>query len=103
MPHYFYGGIMKRILQINIIALMMLLFLSPVNALIAISVSSNLQGAATLIGDTTSIILGSYANMNFVEFFFVEGKPSIFFAVELGAIVTIPVMLFLFRKYKTKI
>lgn len=77
--------------------------ISPVNALIAISVSSNLQGAATLIGDTTSIILGSYANMNFVEFFFVEGKPSIFFAVELGAIVTTPVMLFLFRKYKTKI
>lgn len=77
--------------------------ISPVNALIAISVSSNLQGAATLIGDTTSIILGSYANMNFVEFFFVEGKPSIFFAVELGAIVTIPVMLFLLRKYKTKI
>ena len=77
--------------------------ISPVNALIAISVSSNLQGAATLIGDTTSIILGSYANMNFVEFFFVEGKPSIFFAVELGAIVTFPVMLFLFRKYKTKI
>lgn len=77
--------------------------ISPVNALIAISVSSNLQGAATLIGDTSSIILGSYANMNFVEFFFVEGKPSIFFAVELGAIVTIPVMLFLFRKYKTKI
>lgn len=77
--------------------------ISPVNALIAISVSSNLQGAATLIGDTTSIILGSYANMNFVEFFFVEGKPSIFFAVELGAIVSIPVMLFLFRKYKTKI
>lgn len=77
--------------------------ISPVNALIAISVSSNLQGAATLIGDTTSIILGSYANMNFVEFFFVEGKPSIFFAVELGAIVTIPVMLFLFIKYKTKI
>ena len=33
MPHYFYGGIMKRILQINIIALMILLFLSPVNAL----------------------------------------------------------------------
>lgn len=77
--------------------------ISPVNALIALSVSSNLQGAATLIGDTTSIILGSYANMNFVKFFFVEGKPSIFFAVELGAIVTIPVMLFLFRKYKTKI
>ena len=86
-----------------VLAICKKLNISPVNALIAISVSSNLQGAATLIGDTTSIILGSYANMNFVEFFFVEGKPSIFFAVELGAIVTIPVMLFLFRKYKTKI
>lgn len=86
-----------------VLAICKKLNISPVNALIAISVSSNLQGAATLIGDTTSIILGSYANMNFVEFFFVEGKPSIFFAVEFGAIVTIPVMLFLFRKYKTKI
>lgn len=86
-----------------VLAICKKLNISPVNALIAISVSSNLQGAATLIGDTTSIILGSYANMNFVKFFFVEGKPSIFFAVELGAIVTIPVMLFLFRKYKTKI
>lgn len=77
--------------------------ISPVNALICISVSSNLQGAATLIGDTTSIILGSYANMNFAEFFFVEGKPSIFFAVELGAIATIPVMFFIFRKYTNKV
>ena len=43
--------------------------ISPVPVLIAISVSSNLQGAATLVGDTTSILLGGFANMNFMEFF----------------------------------
>ena len=49
------------------------------------------------MGDTTSIMLGAYANMNFMEFFFMHGKPGIFFAVELGALLTVPVMLFLFH------
>ena len=43
--------------------------LSPVPVLIAIAVSSNLQGAATLVGDTTSILLGGFAGMNFFDFF----------------------------------
>jgi len=72
--------------------------ISPVPLLISISVSSNLQGAATLVGDTTSIMLGSYANMTFSDFFFMQGKPGIFWAVELGALATIPVILFLFRR-----
>ena len=71
--------------------------ISPVSMLLAIAVSSNLQGAATLVGDTTSIMLGAYAKMNFMEFFFMHGKPGIFFAVELGALLTVPVMLFLFH------
>ena len=71
--------------------------ISPVPMLLAIAVSSNLQGAATLVGDTTSIMLGAYANMNFMQFFFMHGKPGIFFAVELGALLTVPVMLFLFH------
>jgi len=66
--------------------------------IIAIAVSSNLQGAATLVGDTTSILLGGYANMSFLDFFVYKGKPGIFFAVELGALATIPVMMILFRK-----
>ena len=33
--------------------------ISPVSMLLAIAVSSNLQGAATLVGDTTSIMLGA--------------------------------------------
>lgn len=71
--------------------------ISPVSMLLAIAVSSNLQGAATLVGDTTSIMLGAYAKMNFMEFFFMHGKSGIFFAVELGALLTVPVMLFLFH------
>lgn len=34
--------------------------ISPVQSIIAISISSNIQGAATLVGDTTSILLGDY-------------------------------------------
>ena len=71
--------------------------ISPVSMLLAIAVSSNLQGAATLVGDTTSIMLGAYAKMNFMQFFFMHGKPGIFWAVELGALLTVPVMLFLFH------
>ena len=72
----------------------------PVGMILSIAVSSNLQGAATLVGDTTSIMLGDYANMNFMNFFWMNGRPGIFFAVELGALATVPVMMFLFRKDK---
>jgi Na+/H+ antiporter NhaD/arsenite permease-like protein len=43
-------------------------------------------------------MLGDYANMNFMDFFWMNGKPGIFFAVELGALATVPVMMYLFRK-----
>ena len=72
--------------------------MSPIAMLICISVSSNLQGAATLVGDTTSIMLGGYADMNFLEFIWMDGRPGIFWAVELGAAATIPVVMFMFRK-----
>lgn len=73
---------------------------NPVPFIIAIAVSSNLQGAATLVGDTTAIMLGSYANMSFLDFFFYEGKPGIFFAVELGALTSALILAWLFRKEK---
>ena len=46
---------------------------SPIPVIISIAVSSNLQGAATLVGDTTSIMLGSFADMSFFDFFFLNG------------------------------
>ena len=77
--------------------------INPVPLIIAIAVSSNLQGAATLVGDTTSILLAGYLNMSFNDFFWFQGKPGIAFAVEAGALLTIPVLLYLFRKEKARV
>lgn len=76
---------------------------NPVGMILSIAVSSNLQGAATLVGDTTSIMLGDYAHMNFMDFFWMKGRPGMFFAVELGALATIPVMMYLFRKEREQV
>lgn len=76
---------------------------NPVPFIIGVAVSSNLQGAATLVGDTTAIMLGSYANMNFLDFFFYRGRPSIFWAVELGALASALILAWLFRKEKNPI
>ncbi len=77
--------------------------INPVSVIISIAVSSNLQGAATLVGDTTSILLGGYAGMNFLDFFWFKGRPGMFFTVELGAGATVFIMLILFRQYKQKV
>jgi len=72
--------------------------ISPVAPMICIAVSSNLQGAATLVGDTTSILLSGYAGMDFFDFFVFHGRPGIFFAVEIGALLTIGILAIIFRK-----
>jgi Na+/H+ antiporter NhaD/arsenite permease-like protein len=74
--------------------------IQPVPVLIAIAVSSNLQGAATLVGDTTSILLGGYADLDFLDFFAFRGKPGIFWAVEFGALATVPVLYMIFKKHR---
>ena len=75
----------------------------PVPVIIAIAVSSNLQGAATLVGDTTSILLAGYVGMSFNDFFWFRGRPGIALAVEAGALLTVPVLLFLFRREREKV
>ena len=76
---------------------------NPVPFIIAIAVSSNLQGAATLVGDTTAIMLGSALDMTFMDFFFYDGKISMFFVVELGAVLSALIVYFVFRKEKDSI
>ena len=71
---------------------------NPVPFIISIAVSSNLQGAATLVGDTTAILLGSALDMSFLDFFWYKGKPSMFFIVELGAVLSAFIVAFVFRK-----
>lgn len=82
------------------LALSKKLDISPVPVIIAIAVSSNLQGAATLVGDTTSILLGGHANMNFLDFFVFQGKPGIFWVVQIGAAASALVLLIYFRTLK---
>ncbi len=73
---------------------------NPVPVLISIAVSSNLQGAATLVGDTTAIMLGSALDMSFLDFFIYDGKPGMFFAVEMGAVISACIVYWIFRKEK---
>lgn len=73
---------------------------NPVPFLIGIAVSSNLQGCATMIGDSPSIILALSSGMNFMDFFWMKGRPGITFAVELGAFVSFYVLYLRFKKYK---
>lgn len=72
--------------------------ISPVSSIIAISISSNLQGAATLVGDTTSILLGGYANLDFLDFFVYRAKPGLFWVVQISAIVATFVLFYIFRR-----
>ncbi len=72
--------------------------ISPVPAVIAIAVSSNLQGAATLVGDTTSILLGGYAGMSFSDFFVFHGRLGMFFVVQLGALAAMAALYLYLRR-----
>ncbi|MBN2352757.1 MAG: anion permease, partial [Spirochaetales bacterium] len=74
--------------------------INPANMLIAIAVCSNLQGTATLIGDPPSMLLAGYAKLNFLDFFVYKGRPGIFFAVEIGALVSLAVLFVVFRRYR---
>jgi len=77
--------------------------ISPVPAIICISVSSNLQGAATLVGDTTSILLGKAAGLDFMDFFFVDGRPGMFWVTEAGALAATLIIFWMFRYDKARI
>ncbi|MFQ5861736.1 MAG: SLC13 family permease [Candidatus Brocadiales bacterium] len=68
--------------------------------IISLAICSNLQGTATLIGDPPSMILAGWTGMTFNDFFFYQGRPSIFFAVEIGALASFAVLYLLFRGYR---
>jgi len=76
---------------------------SPVMLLIAVAVSSNLQGTATLIGDPPSMILAGETAMTFNDFFIYHGRLSIFFFVEAGALASLIVLYLFFRRHKQKV
>ncbi len=72
----------------------------PVPLFVGIAISSNLQGAATLIGDPPSMLLAGFARLGFNDFFVYEGRPGIFFATQVGAAVSAVVLMVIFRRYR---
>ena len=55
--------------------------INPTYFMVGLAVMANLEGTATLVGDPPSMIFASYAGYGFNEFFFHEGRISIFFFV----------------------
>lgn len=77
--------------------------ISPVKMIIAISISSNLQGAATLVGDTSSILLGSALNMTFFDFFVYNGHMGMFWIVQISALIASIVIYFQTKDMRGKV
>ncbi len=75
---------------------------NPVTLLTGIALSSNLQGTATMIGDPPSMILAGYLRMGFWDFFAYEGRPGIFFAVQIGALASLAVLAAIYRRHGDK-
>lgn len=76
--------------------------LNPAPLLIGIAISSNVQGTATMIGDPPSMILASHMRMGFWDFFFYQGKPGVFFAIQAGALASLAILAVAFRRHRNK-
>jgi Na+/H+ antiporter NhaD/arsenite permease-like protein len=68
------------------LALCSKLKINPMYFMVGLAVMANLQGTATLVGDPPSMIFADYAKYGFNDFFFYQGRMSVFFAVQVGMI-----------------
>ncbi len=80
------------------LALSKKLKIDPTYFMVGLAVMANLQGTATLVGDPPSMIFADFANYSFNDFFFYGGRPSIFFAVQIGMLAGALYFLYYFRK-----
>lgn len=74
----------------------------PRRFMMGLAVMSNLQGTATLVGDPPSMIFAGFAGYSFNDFFFKDGKASIFFAVQIGMLVGAAFFYFFYRGMKNE-
>ena len=79
--------------------------MSPVPLVIAVSVFANIEGFATLVGDTTSVMLAGpqFGDMNFLDFFFINGTIGPFFIVQIGTIASLVMLWFILGKQQSSI
>jgi Na+/H+ antiporter NhaD/arsenite permease-like protein len=67
-----------------ILSLCLKLKADPSYFIAGLAVIANLQGTATMVGDPPSMIFAEHKDYNFNDFFVYNGRPSIFFAVQIG-------------------
>ncbi len=84
------------------LALSKKLKMTPMYFMVGLAVMANLQGTATLVGDPPSMIFANYAHYSFNDFFWYAGKPSIFFAVQIGMFAGTAFLYLYFRKIDVK-
>ena len=79
--------------------------MSPVPLVIAVSVFANIEGFATLVGDTTSVMLAGpqFGDMNFFDFFFINGTIGPFFIVQIGTTASLVMLWFILGKQQSSI
>jgi Na+/H+ antiporter NhaD/arsenite permease-like protein len=80
------------------LALCKKLAVNPAYFMTGLAVMANLQGTATLVGDPPSMIFADYAGYGFNDFFIFRGKPSVFFAVQIGMVAGSAFFYWYFRK-----
>ena len=56
-----------------------------------------------MVGDSPSIIMALETGMNFNDFFWLNGKPGIFFSVQIGAVLGLVVLYLFFRRVKSPV
>ncbi len=71
----------------------------PQPILVACALASNLQGCGLLVGDPPSMLLAEEARFSFLDFIWVDGRPSIFWAVQAGGLAGLVFLWFVFRKH----
>ncbi len=71
---------------------------NPAPFIIGLTVVSNLEGAATLLGSPHSMIFAGYAGFSFNDFFFHSGKPSVFFIIQAVFIIACLFFYFIFTR-----
>ncbi|MCM8769572.1 MAG: SLC13 family permease [Candidatus Omnitrophica bacterium] len=84
--------------------------LNPVPLVIGMAISSNLQGCATMVGDSPSLILAMETGLRFTDFFYLparilgsfSGRPGLFFFVEISAFFSFLVLYSFFRRYRQR-
>jgi Na+/H+ antiporter NhaD/arsenite permease-like protein len=75
--------------------------LTPV--MIGLVLQSNLHGCGTMIGDPPDMLLAGYTKMNFNDFIWFHGRPSLFFSVIAGSLCGSAYLAYAYRHLKGSI